>query len=31
MHYEPEGLSKQQMEQFENLIDAWIQDYQNSQ
>lgn len=31
MHYEPEGLSEQQMEQFENLIDAWIQNYQNSQ
>lgn len=31
MHYEPEGLSEQQMEQFENLINAWIQNYQNSQ
>jgi hypothetical protein len=31
MHYEPEGLSEQQMQQFENLIDAWIHDYQNSQ
>jgi hypothetical protein len=31
MHYEPQGLSEQQMEQFENLIDTWIQDYQNSQ
>ena len=31
MHYEPEGLSEQQMQQFENLIDAWIQNYQNSQ
>lgn len=30
MHYEPEGLSEQQMDDFENLIDAWIQDYQNS-
>lgn len=31
MHYEPEGLSEQQMDDFENLIDAWVQDYQNSQ
>ena len=31
MHYEPEGLSEQQMQQLENLIDAWIQNYQNSQ
>ena len=31
MHYEPENLSEQQMEQFENLIEAWIHDHQNSQ
>jgi len=31
MHYEPEGLNEQQMEEFENLIDAWTQDHQNSQ
>jgi len=30
MHYEPQGLSEQQMDDFENMIDAWIQDYQNS-
>lgn len=31
MHYEPEGLSEQQMEEFEDLIDAWTKDYQISQ
>jgi len=31
MHYEPEGLSEPQMEEFENMIDAWIRDHQNSQ
>jgi hypothetical protein len=31
MHYEPEGLNEQQMEQFEIMIDAWIQDHQHSQ
>ncbi len=31
MHYEPEGLNEQQMEQFEIMLDAWIQDHQNSQ
>jgi len=31
MHYEPEGLNEQQMEQFEVRIDAWIQDHQLSQ
>ena len=31
MHYEPEGLSEQQMNEFENMIDVWIQEYQNSQ
>jgi hypothetical protein len=31
MHYEPEGLNEQQMEQFENMIDVWVQHYQNSQ
>ena len=29
MHYEPKGLNEQQMEQFEIMIDAWIQDHQN--
>jgi hypothetical protein len=31
MHYEPQGLSEQQMDDFENMIDVWIQEYQNSQ
>lgn len=31
MHYEPEGLNEQQMEEFEDMIDAWTRDYQNSQ
>lgn len=31
MHYEPQGLNEQQMDDFENMIDVWIQDYQNSQ
>jgi hypothetical protein len=30
MHYEPEGLNEQQMEQFETLIDDWVQEYQLS-
>ena len=28
MHYEPEGLNEQQMDQFEIMIDDWIQNYQ---
>lgn len=28
MHYEPENLNEQQMEQFENMIDAWIQNHE---
>ena len=31
MHYEPKGLNEKQMEQFEIMIDAWIQDHQHSQ
>jgi hypothetical protein len=31
MHYEPQGLSEQQMDDFENMIDVWIQEYQNPQ
>ena len=27
MHYEPEGLTEQQMEQFENMIDNWIDEH----
>jgi len=30
MHYEPKDLDEQQMEQFEDLIDAWINDHQRS-
>ena len=30
MHYEPEGLNEQQMDEFECLIDEWIQDHENS-
>jgi hypothetical protein len=30
MHYVPEGLNEQQMEEFESMIDAWISDHQNS-
>ncbi len=31
MHYEPEGFTEQQMEEFEDLTDAWTKDYQISQ
>lgn len=31
MHYEPEGLNEQQMEQFEVVIDAWIKDHHSQQ
>jgi hypothetical protein len=30
MHYVPKSLDEQQMEQFENLIDAWIHDHECS-
>lgn len=30
MHYEPEGLDEQQMDEFECLIDEWIQDHEHS-
>jgi hypothetical protein len=30
MHYEPEDLNEHQMEQFEHLIDAWMQDHERS-
>ena len=28
MHYEPEGLNEQQMENFETTIEDWIRDHQ---
>jgi len=31
MNYEPEGLSDQQMDEFETMIDNWIRDHQASQ
>ncbi len=31
MHYVPEGLNEQQMEQFELMIHDWIQDHGDSQ
>ena len=30
MHYEPPGLNEQQMERFESMIDAWVQDHEDS-
>lgn len=27
MHYEPEGFTEQQMDQFENMIDDWINEH----
>jgi len=29
MEYEPEGLDEDQMEQFENQIDRWVEEYEN--
>ena len=31
MHYEPKGLNDQQMEQFEFMIDDWLQEHELSQ
>jgi hypothetical protein len=30
MHYVPQGFSEQQMQQFEDLIEGWIQDHESS-
>jgi hypothetical protein len=30
MEYVPEGLDEEQMEQFENQIESWVEEYENA-